>query len=259
MGIWRCQHRYRVRRLAGCNDWIEFDGTCAARKILGGLGNTDENDIAMPGGRYTGMSLRLWDPDSERWTIQWLDSRRPGAIGPPVRGSFTQRPDGPFGVFYGDDVHNGRAIRVRYIWSRIAERRARAGSRPSRPTRATAGRPTGTWTSRGCNAMTHKLFAVMRTRGPAWNDGVPMEEQVDWRRHADFMNGLAAEGFALLGGPLAGTRDVLLIVRAEERGRGRGAAGRGLLERPGTAAHLRIKPWWLRSGCRRLAATLGGP
>ena len=34
MGIWRVQHRYRVRRLAGCNDWIEFEGTCAARKIL---------------------------------------------------------------------------------------------------------------------------------------------------------------------------------------------------------------------------------
>jgi hypothetical protein len=125
MGIWRVQHRYRVRRLAACNDWIEFEGTCAARKILGGLGNTDESDIAMPGNRYTAMSLRLWDPDSGRWTIQWLDSRRPGVIGAPVHGSFAQRPDGPFGVFYGDDVHNGRDIRVRYIWSRIAADGAR--------------------------------------------------------------------------------------------------------------------------------------
>jgi hypothetical protein len=125
MGIWRVQHRSRVRRLAGCNDWIEFEGTCAARKILGGLGNSDEYDIAMPGGRYTGMSLRLWDPDSGCWTIQWLDSRRPGVIGAPVHGSFSQRPDGPFGVFYGDDVHNGSDIRVRYIWSRIAVDSAR--------------------------------------------------------------------------------------------------------------------------------------
>jgi hypothetical protein len=125
MGIWRVQHRYRVRRLAGCNDWIEFEGTCAARKILGGFGNTDENDIAMPGARYTGMSLRLWDPDSGRWTIQWLDSRRPGVIGAAVHGSFSQRPDGAFGAFYGDDVHNGHDIRVRYIWSRIAGDSAR--------------------------------------------------------------------------------------------------------------------------------------
>ena len=99
MGIWRCRHRYRVRRLVGCNDWIEFEGTCAARKILGGLGNTDENDIAMPGRRYTGMSVRLWDPEQQRWTILWLDSRRPGVVGPEVCGGFTQRPDGPFGIF----------------------------------------------------------------------------------------------------------------------------------------------------------------
>jgi hypothetical protein len=125
MGIWRVQHRYRVRRLAGCNDWIEFEGTCAARKILGGLGNSDENDIGMPGGHYTGMSLRLWDADNGRWTIHWLDSRRPGEIGLPVVGGFSLRPDGPFGIFYGDDEFNGRAIRVRYIWSRIAAAGAR--------------------------------------------------------------------------------------------------------------------------------------
>ena len=119
MGIWRCRHRYRVRRLGSCNDWIEFDGTCAARKILAGYGNTDESDIGMPGGRYTGISLRLWDPDREQWTIHWLDSRRPGRVGPPVHGGFKLRPDGPFGVFYGDDALDGRAIRVRYIWSRI--------------------------------------------------------------------------------------------------------------------------------------------
>jgi hypothetical protein len=125
MGIWRCHHRYRVRRLAGCNDWIEFDGTCAARKILGGWGNSDESDIAMPGGRYTGISLRLWDPDREQWTIHWLDSRNPGRLGLPVRGGFRPRPDGPFGLFYGDDDLDGRAIRVRYIWSRITTEGAR--------------------------------------------------------------------------------------------------------------------------------------
>jgi hypothetical protein len=120
MGIWRCHHRYRVGRLAGCDDWIEFDGTCAARKILGGAGNTDENDIAMPGSRYRAMSLRLWDPERLHWTIHWLDSRMPGRIGPPVRGGFKQRPDGPFGVFFGDDEVDGRAVQVRFIWSRIA-------------------------------------------------------------------------------------------------------------------------------------------
>ena len=61
-----------------------------------------------------------------------------------------------------------------------------------------------------------KLFAVIRTRGPRWNDAVPMEGQQDWRRHADQMNAMVADGFMLLGGPLTGTRDVLLIVRAAD-------------------------------------------
>src|SRR4249919_4110085 len=90
----------------------------------------------------------------------------------------------------------------------------RAGSRPSRWTRATIGRPTGPWISRECNTMPGMLFAVIRTRGPRWNDAQPLEGQEDWRGHADYMNGLVDDGFTLLGGPLGGTRDVLLIVRA---------------------------------------------
>jgi hypothetical protein len=62
--------------------------------------------------------------------------------------------------------------------------------------------------------MTDKLFAVVRTRGPGWNEAQPLEGQEDWRRHADFMNALLADGFVRLGGPLEGTHDVLLIVRA---------------------------------------------
>lgn len=59
-----------------------------------------------------------------------------------------------------------------------------------------------------------RLFAVIRSRGPAWRAGAPLEAQADWAGHAAFMDGLAAEGFIALGGPLEGTPDVLLIVRA---------------------------------------------
>ena len=50
--------------------------------------------------------------------------------------------------------------------------------------------------------MTGNIFAVIRTRGPRWNDSAAPGRQVDWRAHADFMNGLVADGFVLLGGPL---------------------------------------------------------
>ena len=61
-----------------------------------------------------------------------------------------------------------------------------------------------------------RLFAVMRSRGLAWNHSLPLEQQADWPGHANFMNALHAEGFVLLGGPLEGTSDVLLIIRAND-------------------------------------------
>jgi uncharacterized protein YciI len=61
-----------------------------------------------------------------------------------------------------------------------------------------------------------RLFAVTRSRGPAWKQSLPLEQQDDWPAHAAFMNALHAEGFVLLGGPLEGTSDVLLIVRASD-------------------------------------------
>ena len=62
-----------------------------------------------------------------------------------------------------------------------------------------------------------RLFAVTRSRGPAWQVERPMEEQEEWRAHAVFMNALHRDGFIVLGGPLDGTPDVLLIARATER------------------------------------------
>jgi uncharacterized protein YciI len=58
------------------------------------------------------------------------------------------------------------------------------------------------------------LFAVIRTRGKAWQASLPLEAQSQWDTHARFMDALVREGFVVLGGPLEGTDDVLLIVRA---------------------------------------------
>ena len=93
-----------------------------------------------------------------------------------------------------------------------------------------------------------QLFAVIRTRGPAWQVGRPLESQADWAGHASFMNGLAKEGFVVLGGPLEGTADVLLVVRAATPDEARSR----LAEDPWTRKDLlritRVAPWTLRLG-----------
>ena len=92
------------------------------------------------------------------------------------------------------------------------------------------------------------VFAVINCRGPNWNDDKPMEEQGDWRAHADFMNALVAEGFIALGGPLVGTRDVLLIVRATDEAEIAARLDRDVWVAKGLLRRRQINPWWLRLG-----------
>lgn len=121
VGRWRVHHRKLQTRLANKNDWIEFDGTLAAQKLMDGYANVDDNTFAVAGGAYRGVALRSFNAKSRTWSIWWLDSRTPlGPMDPPVRGRFQQG----VGTFYGDDVFDGRPIRVRYIWSKIAARTA---------------------------------------------------------------------------------------------------------------------------------------
>jgi uncharacterized protein YciI len=95
--------------------------------------------------------------------------------------------------------------------------------------------------------MAH-LFAAMRTRGPAWNEFAPMEQQVDWRAHADFMNRLRARGIALLAGPIGGTRDVLLVFRAESEAEVEALLAEDCWSAKDLLKTLWIRPWELRLG-----------
>lgn len=58
-------------------------------------------------------------------------------------------------------------------------------------------------------------FVVRLQRGGPWDWARDMRDQVDWDDHARFMDHLVETGFVLLGGPLGGDREVLLIVEAE--------------------------------------------
>jgi uncharacterized protein YciI len=93
-----------------------------------------------------------------------------------------------------------------------------------------------------------QLFVVIRRRGPAWNASTSLEGQKDWDSHASFMDALAEEGFVVLGGPLEGTSDALLVIRAHTREE----IESRLLADPWTTTDLlrttQITPWTIRLG-----------
>ncbi len=57
-------------------------------------------------------------------------------------------------------------------------------------------------------------FAVRLERGGPWDWSRDLRDQDGWPEHARFMDSLVDDGFILLGGPLAGGREVLHIVSA---------------------------------------------
>ena len=120
VGRWTVAHRRLRSRLTGDTHWEEFRGICETRPIIGGLGNVDDNILELPAGTYRAGTLRLFNPQTGRWSIWWVDSRHM-VLEPPVHGRF----ESGIGTFFGDDVLDGRPIRVRFIWSRITKNSAR--------------------------------------------------------------------------------------------------------------------------------------
>ncbi len=123
-GSWSVRSRRVSNALdPDCDQWVEFDGTCDARLILDGLGNTDSFFVPeLPdGGSLQGFTVRLFEPETGLWRIWWASTTRPGILDEPVVGRFV---DG-VGTFECPDVVNGVSLLVRYRWSDITPDSAR--------------------------------------------------------------------------------------------------------------------------------------
>jgi hypothetical protein len=114
IGRWNVRNRYLRKRLAGSDEWDEFEATSVARALPDGLGNEDEFRTDYDGG-FVGMSFRFYDPAEDRWAIYWADTRRRGLLDPPVLGSFS----GDTAVFEGADTFDGRSIMMQFTWSGV--------------------------------------------------------------------------------------------------------------------------------------------
>jgi hypothetical protein len=122
VGRWQSHHRRLKERLAGSQEWVEFEGTLSMRKLMDGWANVDDNVLKLPGDEYRAVALRAYDPKTGQWAIWWLDGRNPfGELGPPVKGHF----ENGVGTFYADDTLRGKPIRVRFVWSQITATSAR--------------------------------------------------------------------------------------------------------------------------------------
>jgi len=117
-GRWQVAGRRLAHRGAGSTEWHEFPAELRAALHLGGVANVDE--LALPTLGWSGMTVRHFDLANRQWTIRWISSRT-GAMDPPVVGGFA----GDRGEFYGEDLDDGRPVRVRFVWTRLGPDAAR--------------------------------------------------------------------------------------------------------------------------------------
>src|SRR5215510_12974612 len=114
IGTWKTHLSRLLHPLTGSTNWAEYEGTTVVRKVWDGRANLLELKADGTAGHFEGLSLRLYNPQSHQWSLNFANSQS-GALSQPTIGGFKNGR----GEFYDQEVFNGRAIFVRFVISDI--------------------------------------------------------------------------------------------------------------------------------------------
>jgi hypothetical protein len=114
IGTWQTHLRRLVHPMTGSTTWVEYEGTSVVRRIWNGRANLVELEVDGPSSHIEGLNLRLYNPESHQWSLNFANSKS-GTLGPPTLGEFKNGR----GEFYDQETLNGRTILVRFVISDI--------------------------------------------------------------------------------------------------------------------------------------------
>jgi hypothetical protein len=120
IGTWKTHLSRRLRPLTGSTTWVEYDGTTVVRKVWNGRANLLELEVDGPKGHIEALSLRLYNPESRQWSLNFSNSAV-GTVSIPTIGDFKNGR----GEFFDQETLNSRAILVRFVISDITPASAR--------------------------------------------------------------------------------------------------------------------------------------
>jgi NIPSNAP len=116
-GSWNVHNRYLKERLKHSTDWIEFNARSDVDPLLNGLGQLARYSAVRGGSPVEGVTLRLFNPATEEWSLHWADTVRAGVLLPPMVGRFK----GNVGEFFGDETVDGKRVLCRFHWTLTPE------------------------------------------------------------------------------------------------------------------------------------------
>ena len=113
-GRWRTHITRLEHPLTGSHTWVDYDGTSDVSKIWNGRASLLELEATGPAGRVEGVGLRLYNPKTHQWSLNWA-SGRDGVMEKPMIGEFIHGQ----GQFYDHEEFQGRMIFSRNGFSTI--------------------------------------------------------------------------------------------------------------------------------------------
>ncbi|HEX5575103.1 MAG TPA: hypothetical protein VFX42_04460 [Gemmatimonadales bacterium] len=114
IGTWHTRLSRLQKPLTGSTSWVEYVGTTVVRKVWDGRANLVELEVEGPAGRIEALSLRLYNPQSRQWSLNFASSKG-GTLAEPSIGEFRNGR----GEFHSQEEFNGRSILVRFVISVI--------------------------------------------------------------------------------------------------------------------------------------------
>jgi len=114
IGTWKTQLKRLQHPLTGSTTWVEYEGTSVVTKIWNGHANLVELVADGLAGHIEALSLRLYNPESKQWSLNFANIQG-GVLSIPSIGGFKNGR----GEFYNQETLNGRAIFVRFVISVI--------------------------------------------------------------------------------------------------------------------------------------------
>ncbi|MGB9336077.1 MAG: hypothetical protein WCB14_13800, partial [Candidatus Acidiferrales bacterium] len=75
IGTWKTHLSRLVHPLSGSTTWATYEGISVVRKIWDGRANLVELEADGAAGHIEGLSLRLYNPESHQWSLNYANSK----------------------------------------------------------------------------------------------------------------------------------------------------------------------------------------